>query len=115
MSDLIEGDIEIRDEAELPTKYLYAFTFVGIIIIEGRVLKCYPKYLFKSINPVDGLKQIIQVLQKYTSKERIIRMYNEGDKSTTFNKLTAIIFLLYDYYKNGVYMDIQDIIETNGF
>lgn len=48
MSDLLEQDIEISDEDEFSDKYLYVFTFVGIIIVEGCVLKCYPKYLLST-------------------------------------------------------------------
>lgn len=113
-SDLIEQDIEISDEDEAATDYLYVFTFVGIIIIEGRVLKCYPKYLFSNDNPTEELKQIIKVLQQYNSKEQIIHMYNEGGKTTTFNRLAVIVFLLNDYFENGLYTNTQNVTEING-
>ena len=114
MSDLIEQDIEVSDEDEAPSNYLYVFTFVGIIIIEGRVLKCYPKYLFSNDSPTDELKQVIKVLQQYNSKEQIIHMYNEGGRTSTFNRLAVMVFLLNDYFENGIYTNTQDIIETNG-
>lgn len=114
MSDLADEDIEVSDEDESSVKHLYVFTFVGLIIVEGRVLKCYPKYLFKTPNPTEELKQVIKVLQKYNSKEQIIRMYNDGGKATTFNRLAVMVFLLNDYFENGIYTDTQDIIETNG-
>lgn len=114
MSDLIEEDIEISDEDELYSNYLYVFTFVGIIIIEGRVLKCYPKYIFSNDTPAEELKQIIKVLQKYNSKEQIIHMYNDGGRTRTFNYLAVMVFLLNDYFENGIYTNTQDIIETNG-
>lgn len=114
MSDLLDEDIEVSDEDETPTDYLYVFTFVGIIIIEGRILKCYPKYLFSNETPVDELKQIIKVLQKYNAKEQIIHMYNEGGRTSTFNRLAVIVYLINDYYENGLYTNTQEIIETNG-
>ncbi|URZ02087.1 LlaJI family restriction endonuclease [Clostridium felsineum] len=114
MSDLADEDIEVSDEDESSVKHLYVFTFVGIIIVEGRVLKCYPKYLFKTSNPTEELKQVIKVLQKYNSKEQIIRMYNDGGRTTTFNRLAVMVFLLNDYFENGIYTNTQDIIETNG-
>ena len=67
MSDLVEEDVEVVDEDDLQKKFYYVFTFVGIIIIEGRVLKCYPKYLRKNDQPTEELKQIIKVLRKYNS------------------------------------------------
>lgn len=114
MSDLVEEDVEVVDEDDLQKKYLYVFTFVGIIIIEGRVLKCYPKYIKKETEPTEELKQIIKVLRKYNSKEQIIRMYNSGGSETTFNRLAVMMYLLNDYFENGIYTNTEDIIETNG-
>ena len=53
MSDLAEEDVEVVDEDDLQKKFYYVFTFVGIIIVEGRVLKCYPKYLHKNNKPTE--------------------------------------------------------------
>lgn len=114
LSDLADEDIVISDEDDASSKYLYVFTFVGLIIVEGCVLKCYPKYLFKKTAPVTELKQVLKVLNKYNSKEQIIRMYNDGGKTATFNRIAAMVELLNDYYENGVYTNTEDIIETNG-
>lgn len=114
LSDLVDEDIVIIDEDESSSSCLYVFTFVGLIIIEGCVLKCYPKYLLNNEHPTDELKQVIKVLRKYNSKEQIIRMYNDGGKTTTFNRLAAMVELLNDYFENGIYTNSEDIIETNG-
>lgn len=114
MSDLVEEDVEVVDEDDIQKKFYYVFTFVGIIIVEGRVLKCYPKYLHKNDKPTEELKQILKVLQKYNSKEQIIRMYNDGGRETTFNRLAVMVYLLNDYFENGIYTNTEDIIETNG-
>lgn len=114
MSDLADEDIEVSNEDEFTVKYLYVFIFVGIIIVEGRVLKCYPKYLFKAKNPTEELKQVIKVLKKYNYREQLIHMYNNDDKKTTFNRLAIMIYLINDYFENGVYTNTQDIIEING-
>ena len=42
MSDLQEEDIEVSDVEAGENDFLYVFTFVGVITIAGRVLKCYP-------------------------------------------------------------------------
>lgn len=114
MSYLAEEDVEVVDENELQKKFYYVFTFVGIIIVEGRVLKCYPKYLHKSDKPTEELKQIIKVLHKYNSNKQIIRMYNDSGSETTFNRLAVMVFLLNDYFENGIYTNTEDTIETNG-
>lgn len=114
MSDLVDEDIEIADVEVGENEYLYVFTFVGVITVAGRILKCYPKYLLSKIEPKAELKQILKVLEKYNSKEQIIRMYNDNSESSAFNLLAVMIFLLQDYYENGAYTNTQDIIETNG-
>lgn len=114
LTDLVDEDIEIADVEIGANEYLYVFTFVGVIIIEGRVLKCYPKYLANDIEPLDELKQILKVLEKYNSKEQIIKMYNDTSDRSTFNMLAVMLFLLQDYYDYGPYTNTQDIIETNG-
>lgn len=92
----------------------YVFKYVGVIIVGGILLKCYPKYIVKNNEPIYELKQILKVIEKYNSKEQIIKMYNESDYSGSFNYLAIALFLLKDYYEYGVYRNDKDIIETNG-
>lgn len=114
LTDLLDEDIEIADVEIGENEYLYVFTFVGVITIEARVLKCYPKYLLASTEPVDELKQVLKVLDKYNSKKQIIRMYNDTSDSSAFNMLAVMLFLLQDYHDYGPYTNTQDIIESNG-
>ena len=114
MTDLVDEDIQVADVEVGEDEYFYVFTFVGVITVAGRVLKCYPKYLLHNDNPTAELKQIIKVLEKYNSKEQIIRMYNDSSEEQSFNLLAVMLFLLNDYYENGSYSNTEDIIESNG-
>ena len=114
LTDLVDEDIEIADVEVGENEYLYVFTFVGVITIEDRVLKCYPKYLLDATTPKAELKQVLKVLEKYNSKEQIIRMYNDTSDSSAFNMLAVMLFLLQDYFEYGAYTNTQDIIESNG-
>lgn len=114
LSDLVDEDIELADVQVGENEYLYVFTFVGVITIEGRVLKCYPKYILNNEEPLGELKQVLKVLEKYNSREQIIRMYNETSDSSAFNMLAVMLFLFQDYYEYGPYTNTQDIIESNG-
>lgn len=114
LTDLLDEDIEIADVEVGENEYLYVFTFVGVITIEGRVLKCYPKYLLHNSSPRGELKQVLRVLERYNSREQIVRMYNETSDSSAFNMLAVMLFLLQDYYEYGAYTNTQDIIESNG-
>lgn len=114
MTDLVEEDIEITDIQIGENDFYYVFTFVGVVTVAGKILKCYPKYIFRSIEPIEELKQIIKVLEKYNSKEQIIHMFNGDSDTRTLNLLALQLFLLNDYYENGLYTNSNDIIETNG-
>ena len=114
MAELLEQDVVVNDIEIGSDEYYYVFTFVGIIVIEGIVLKCYPKYLVKTENPKRELIQIIKVLEKYSAKEQIVQMLNENNEERSFNLLAVLLFLMYDYYESGVYNNTQEIIESNG-
>ncbi len=114
MSDLIDEDIEIADVEAGEDDYLYVFTFVGVIVVAGRVLKCYPKYLLHTEQPKNELRQVLKVLEKYNTKEQIVRMFNESSESSTFNLLAVLLFLLQDYFEYGVYSNTEEIVESNG-
>lgn len=114
MSDLMDEDIEVADVEIGEDEYLYVFTFVGVIVVAGRVLKCYPKYLLNADRPKNELRQVLKVLEKYNTKEQIVRMFNDSSESSAFNLLAVLLFLMQDYYENGVYSNTEDIIESNG-
>lgn len=114
MSDLIEENIEVADVEVGENEYLYVFTFVGVIVVSGRALKCYPKYLLSAEEPKEELRRVLKVLEKYNSKEQIIRMFNDSSENSSFNLLAVLLFLIQDYFENGVYSNTEDIIESNG-
>lgn len=114
LTDLIEKDIEIADVEIGDSEYFYVFTFVGVITIAGRVLKCYPKYLLHSDEPLNELKQVIKVIKKHNAREQHIRMLNDAADNTSINMLSVMLWLLQDFFENGSYSNLQDIIETNG-
>lgn len=114
LSNLAEEDVNVTNIEIGERELYYIFCFVGIIVIYGRVLKCYPKYIYSCDNPIVQMKQILQVLEKYNSKEQVIKLYNESDDSGSFNLLAVMLYLLQDYYDNGIYNDDVAVIETNG-
>lgn len=112
MADLLEEDIEMVDVEVGENEYFYVFTFVGVIVVAGRVLKCYPKYLLNAKEPTDELRKVIKVLEKYNAKEQIVRMFNDSSESNSFNLLAVLLFLLQDYFENDVYTNIFILLET---
>jgi len=115
LSDIVEVDDEISDiDSDSENVYYYIFTFVGIMIVSGIVLKIYPKYIFKSDTPLLQLKQILKVIEKQNKKEQFIKFHIESLESTSYNLLATILYLYNDYNEYGIYRTTQDIFEVNG-
>lgn len=94
----------------------YAFNYVGVIIIGNLVIKVYPKYVPDSeteINIKNHFKQVIKVIKKDKSSNKT-KLENKESTDTSFNLLSLMLFFLEDYYENGLYTNIEDILETNG-
>lgn len=113
LTDLNEEDIEITDDTLANEEIYYVFTFVGVITFGNRVLKCYPKYI-TTPNPYEEVKEVLKVLNKYSASEQMIKMFNGEDKKGSFNLLAVILYLMQDYYENGIYSNSEDIVEVNG-
>lgn len=114
LTDLTDEDAEVAEVEADGGEYLYVFTFVGVVIAEGCVLKCCPKYLPDGAAPRAELKQVLKVLEKYNAREQIIRMYSDAEGGGAVNRLAVMLFLLQDYFTYGIYTNTQDVIEVNG-
>ncbi|MDO5390733.1 MAG: hypothetical protein Q4F24_06565 [Eubacteriales bacterium] len=97
MSVLLDEDVEVADIEAGENAYLYVFTFVGVIVVAGCVLKCYPKYLMHATAPGKELQQVLKVLQKYHTSEQMVRMSNDSSESHSFHLLEVLLFLMQDY------------------
>lgn len=115
LSELVDEDVQIADETEDNDKFLYVFTYVGIITYGNRIIMVYPKYLLSNDKPLKEMKKVVQVLEKYNnSSEQIISSFNGDGKSKSLSFLSIILFLLNDYHEDGIYDNTEDIIEING-
>ena len=112
-SELYDTDETMADINTDNNDYLYIFTFVGIVIVNGFVFLSYPKYI-KQKNPIDELKLVLKVLDKYNSDNEIVKLFNETNENKSFNLLAMLLFFLNDYYQNGSYHNTDISIEING-
>lgn len=112
--DLSNADIILTDVVENNDDIEYVFDFVGVIMLEQQVFKCYPKYIKSSNEPIDQLKQVLKVIKKYNGKEQLVHLFNGEDEDKLFNRLAVSLHLLEDYFQNGIYTNQHEVIETNG-
>jgi len=114
MSDLVDECVEIIPVEAIGKDYYYVFVFVGILIVASRIIKCYPKYLCNVDIPIKELQVVCKVIEKYSSKEQIIYMLNDYTRNSSFNLLALLLFLMHDYFENGIYNNSKNIFEING-
>lgn len=112
--DLSNQDIVLTDVPGNSTDAEYVFDFVGVVMVDEYVFKCYPKYILSTTEPMQQLKQVLKVIKKYNDKEQVVYLYNGEDDSRIFNRLAVSLHLLEDYFQYGVYTNQHEVIETNG-
>lgn len=92
----------------------YKFEFVGVIIIQDKVICCYPKYFPEKNEIDDDFKQIVKVVKRF-NKKRDSSLYQDDEfDESPYNLLSLMLFFIEDYYENGIYTKTQEILEING-
>ena len=114
-----ETNFLITDDISTNSDIGYVLNYVGFAYTENCLIKCYPKYAkfytSDAENDIENhFKTVLKVIRKLNAKEQQVYLYNGQDDSKSFNRLAVALYLLDDYYQNGVYSNIQTIIETNG-
>ena len=98
---------------------IYQFKkFVGVIVIGDLIINCYPKYLpnitRENIDIIeDKFKEVMKVIRKHHKISNFSYEFNETDIISS-NLISLRLFFLEDYYENGIYTNIKNILETNG-
>lgn len=93
----------------------YFFKYVGIILVENRVIHCYPKYLSQMEDKelFKKFKQVLQVIRKYNKTENVDYDYIESNQTAT-NLLPLMLFFIEDYYEHGIYTNYKNVHQING-
>ena len=123
LSEINDEEVLIVDIADDSVECKFVFSYVGLIVVKDVVIKAYPKYISidNVVNKEDSeyitrcLKQVMRVLEKYSnSKEPVVKMYNPNEDGGSLNFLAIILYLLNDYFENGIYSNSIIKIEENG-
>lgn len=96
---------------------LYSFEFVGIVIIKEKVIFSLPKYA-KNGDKKIITKQLLALFREYSKREKLDEDELESigiiDSKNIYNMLSVIIFLMNDYFENGLYSNEKNISIING-
>ncbi len=115
LTDLMDEDIQVVEETAGNDDCLYVFTYVGVVTMGNRVIKSYPKYILSDNEPFVQMRQVVRVLERYNqSEEQIINLFNGDGDNRSFNILAVILYLLNDYFENGIYSNTENVLEING-
>lgn len=117
---------EQQDSSIINNKEMgFFFNFVGVVFVDDCVIKVYPKYIDlpddKSFSETDEETQN-QIEKHFSQVLRVIKILSSISQDSSLNQQTQEkynhlgmqIFLLEDYYRNGIYQNKETIIETNG-
>ena len=104
-------DLEEEETEDGVERYL--FKYVGIIIFQEWVIKCYPKYIDNLDNIIEKLKVVLQVIRKDKENQNKLFLLDESDTDSN-NRLSLMMGMLDDYYENGIYTNDTNIREING-
>lgn len=113
---------DVSDEEIQNNPKAYVFRYVGIIYVQDCILFIYPKYIKNIQNDKDNnyvkFKQILNVIQKYNSKnnhknkKQNLGEYLNGTKN--FNFLAFTFECVKKYYDFGIYKNEKNQISLNG-
>lgn len=94
-----------------------ALEYVGLIVLEDRVISVLPKILKGKddrLNKAEVTKLILKVLRKYISENKEVFNTLETTEKNGLNKLSLIDFLFRDYIEYGLYDKTREVFEVNG-
>ena len=92
----------------------YNFHYVGLIVVDKHVIHVYPKYILNKHDIKNDFKQVLKVINKYNKVHEDFDNQYGNLEDISLYVLSLMIFFIQDYYDNGVYHNIKQIIETNG-
>lgn len=92
----------------------YKFKYVGLMIIDNVLIKVYPKYIPNNHYVENEFKEILRVIKKFKKENGELDYEIDSDDDVSVNILSMMIYLIEDYYQNGVYSNYQKLLKING-
>ena len=111
--DLFPDEEEIIN-TQMKSYGVFKFRFVGVLVVEDYVIFCYPKYVSDKKNAINELKRALNAIKKYNYKEKRFNFQADNFGNRVYNELAISLFLLSDYFDNGLYSNQISVYDING-
>ena len=92
----------------------YKLKYVGLMIIDNVLIKVYPKYIPNDNYVESEFKEILRVIKKSKKEYSDLEYEIDADNQISDNILSMMIYLIEEYYENGVYSNYQKLLKING-
>lgn len=92
----------------------FVFAYVGVIEIDGHVLKCYPKYIKSREPQPSDLRPVLHAIERYNSDHRGMNTASETSSLKMPNQLALALLLLRDFYTYGLYSNQRVELTLHG-
>ena len=92
----------------------YKFKYVGLMIMDNVLIKVYPKYIPNNHFVENEFKEILRVIKKFKKENADLDYEIDTDENVSENIISMMIYLIEDYYENGVYSNYQKVLKING-
>ncbi|CAM3164623.1 LlaJI family restriction endonuclease [Streptobacillus felis] len=112
-------NVDLDSIGKIKDKVVYAFEYVGIIVIDDHALILYPKYMNSYLedqnNNFKSLNIILNVIQKYKNKYYQNRSIMKDEEISKKKDLLSLIYeMIMNYKEHDLYKNDKSIIEVNG-
>lgn len=94
-------------------KQRFKFTYVGIIEINGRIIKCFPKYI-KRVPTIEDMRSVLEATERYSTEHTTLDTLQTDYSDHIPNQLALALSLLRDYFVYGLYINQRDELTLHG-
>lgn len=132
-AETLEMVLESSDYLNDSWPWKCKFKFVGVVVVEGRVIKSFPKYIFNGVSDEyssynanqekvleQKLTKIVRVIKKYKNLEvkdnkfEVTKASNIDEIDKKYDLLGMAGYLIRDYHENGLYTNQRIETKLNG-
>lgn len=92
----------------------FTFNYVGVVEIDGHVLKCYPKFIKAREPQTSDLRPILLAIERYKAEHKGLDTAIEASSLRMPNQLALALYLLRDYFTYGLYSNQCEELTLHG-